>query len=89
VTKITGSRSDDGIYCRFGYKFSKSHSIITLSLFYTLSVTVAHALGFSVFISRLLATDLNTEASTSNHYEVFLPFLIQSPWNLGNQLKLS
>jgi hypothetical protein len=27
---------------------------------------VAHALGFSVFISRLLATDLNIEISTSN-----------------------
>jgi hypothetical protein len=41
--------------------------------------TVAHALGFSVSTSRLLATDLNIETSTSNHYEVFLPFLVQSP----------
>jgi hypothetical protein len=49
--------------------------------------TVAHALGFSVSTSRLLATDLNEETSTSNHYEVFLPFLVQSPWNLGTQLK--
>jgi hypothetical protein len=31
--------------------------------------------------------NLNTETSTSNHYEVFLPFLVQSPWNLGTQLK--
>jgi hypothetical protein len=31
---------------------------------------------------------LNTEPSTSNHYEVFLQFLVQSPWNLGTQLKL-
>jgi hypothetical protein len=45
-------------------------------------VTVAHALGFSVFISRLLATDLNTETGTSNHYEVFLLFRLQSFWNL-------
>jgi hypothetical protein len=37
--------------------------------------TVAHALGFSVSTSRLLATDLNTETITANHYEVFLPFL--------------
>jgi hypothetical protein len=36
--------------------------------------TVAHALGFSVFTTRLLATDLNTETSASNHYEVFLLF---------------
>jgi hypothetical protein len=49
--------------------------------------TVAHALGFSVFTSRPLATDLNTESSASNHYEVFLPFLVQSPWNLGTELK--
>jgi hypothetical protein len=60
-----------------------------LSLIYTFQFTVAHALGFSVFTSRLLATYLNTETSTSNHYEVFLPFLVQSPWNLGTQLKLS
>jgi hypothetical protein len=48
--------------------------------------TVEDALGFSVFISRLLATDLNTETSTSNQYAVFLPSLVQSPWNLGSQL---
>jgi hypothetical protein len=54
---------------------------------HNLQFTVAHALGFSVFISHLLATDLNTETVTSNHYEVYLPFLIQSPWNLGTQLK--
>jgi hypothetical protein len=24
--------------------------------------------------------DLNSETITSNHYEVFLPFLVQSPW---------
>jgi hypothetical protein len=53
-----------------------------------LQFTVAHALGFSVFTIRLLATDLNTETSTSNHYGVLLPFLVQSPWNLGTQLKL-
>jgi hypothetical protein len=34
--------------------------------------TVAHALEFSVSTSRLLATDLNAETITSNHYEVFL-----------------
>jgi hypothetical protein len=49
--------------------------------------TVAHAVGFPVFTSRLLATDLNTETITSNHYEVFLAFLIQSFWNLETQLK--
>jgi hypothetical protein len=43
--------------------------------------TVEHALGFSVCTRRLLATDLNTETSTSDHYEV------QPLWNLGTQLK--
>jgi hypothetical protein len=49
--------------------------------------TVTHALGFSVSTCRLLGTDLNTETSTSNHCEVFLPFIVQSPWNLGIQIK--
>jgi hypothetical protein len=50
---------------------------------HNLQFTVAHALGFSVSTSRLLAT----ETVTSNHYEVFLPFLVQSPWNHETQLK--
>jgi hypothetical protein len=45
---------------------------------HTSQFTVAHALGFSVFTSRLLVTDLNTETSTSKHCEVLLPFLVQS-----------
>jgi hypothetical protein len=54
---------------------------------HTFQSIVAHALGFSVFTSSLLAVDLNTETNNSNHSEVFLPFLVQSPWNLGTQLK--
>jgi hypothetical protein len=46
---------------------------------YTFQFTITHALGFSVFTSRILVTDLNTGNSTSSHYEVFLPFLVQSP----------
>jgi hypothetical protein len=44
--------------------------------------TVAHEVGLSVFTSRLLATDLNTDTSASNHYEVFLLFRLHSLWNL-------
>jgi hypothetical protein len=40
--------------------------------------TDANALGISVSTSRLLATDLNTETSTSDHYEIFLLFRLQS-----------
>jgi hypothetical protein len=44
----------------------KQHSAI--ADLHTLVFTVAHALGFSVFTSRLLATDLNTETVTLNHF---------------------
>jgi hypothetical protein len=47
---------------------------------HTFQFTVTHSPRFSVSTSRILATDLNTETITSNHYEVFLPFLLQSPW---------
>jgi hypothetical protein len=44
----------------------------TITDFHTFQSTVAYALGFSLSTSRRLATDLNTEIITSNHYEVFL-----------------
>jgi hypothetical protein len=47
---------------------------------YTIQFTGTNALGFPVSTSRILETDLNTDTITSNHYEVFLPSLIQSPW---------
>jgi hypothetical protein len=51
---------------------------IALSLIYTIySSPIAHALGFSIITSLILATDLNTETITSNHYEVFLLFRLQ------------
>jgi hypothetical protein len=45
----------------------------------------AHALGFSIYTIRLLATYLDTETSTSDRYEVFLLFLVQSVGNLGTE----
>jgi hypothetical protein len=56
----------------------KPHSAITD--LHTFQFTVAHALGFSVSTSRILETDFNTDTITSNHYEVFSPFLIQTSW---------
>jgi hypothetical protein len=41
-----------------------------IAVLHTFQFTVAHAVGFPVFTSRLLATDLNTETSTSQHCEV-------------------
>jgi hypothetical protein len=51
--KITGSRSDDWIYWHFGY--NQNSCIADL---HNLKFTVAHAVGFSVFASRLLVTEL-------------------------------
>jgi hypothetical protein len=45
-----------------------------------LKFIVAHALGFSVATSRLVAMDLSTVTIISNNCKVFLPFLVQSPW---------
>jgi hypothetical protein len=39
---------------------------------HNLQFTVAHALGFSAFTIRPLATDFNTETSTSYRYEILL-----------------
>jgi hypothetical protein len=57
----------------------KQYSAITD--LHTFQFTTAHALGFSVFTSRHLVADLNTGTITSNHYEIFLSVLLQSPWN--------
>jgi hypothetical protein len=53
---------------------SVNHTQLQYRYFTRFHFTAAHALGFSGFTSRLLATDLNTETSTSNHYDVFLFF---------------
>jgi hypothetical protein len=46
-------------------KYRKYNAIADL---HNLQFTVPHALGFSVSTSLLLATDLNAETITSNHY---------------------
>jgi hypothetical protein len=64
-TSVTGSHL-------ITFKYS---AIVDLHL---LQFIVAHALGFSVSTGRLLAMNLNTETSASNHYAVFLLFRLQS-----------
>jgi hypothetical protein len=84
---MTGSRPDDLIYWHFGYTLSLNYNQYNaVAHLHTFQFTVAGTRGVSVTISRLLATDLNTENSTSDHYEVCLPFLVQSPWNLGTEV---
>jgi hypothetical protein len=53
---------------------SELEAIVALSLFHTLSqFTVTHALGFSVFSSRILATDLyQSHCNFKITYEAFL-----------------
>jgi hypothetical protein len=82
ATKMTGSNSDNWIYWHFGYTLSLNHSQYSdITDLHTLQFTVAHALGVSIFTNGLLATDLNTETSNLNHYEVFLLFRLQLLWN--------
>jgi hypothetical protein len=61
----------------------------TIADLHKLQFTVAHALGFSVFTSRLLGTDLNTETSTSNHYEASCHFLFNHTGTSELNYKLS
>jgi hypothetical protein len=79
VTKIMRSGSDDWLHWHFGLQVL----LITLSynaiaILHSLQTTVAQALKFCDFNSRLLATDFDTETSTSNLYKVFLIFRLQS-----------
>jgi hypothetical protein len=63
-----GVCSDDWIYwCFFTVTLSYNQYSAIAGL-HTLKFTVAHALGFSVSISRILATDFHTGIFISNHY---------------------
>jgi hypothetical protein len=65
------------ILCTISLNYNQYSAIAVL---HTFQFTVAHALEFLVSTSRILATDINTGTITSNHYEIFLSFLLQSPW---------
>jgi hypothetical protein len=77
-----GSRSDDWIYWCFFTITLNYNQYSAIANLHTFQFTVAHALGFSVSTGRLLAMDLNIGTTTSNHYEAFLSFLLQSPWTV-------
>jgi hypothetical protein len=64
-----------GISATTSLNYSQYSAIADLHNF---QFTVALELGFSVFNNRLLAKDLNTETSASNHCEIFLLFRLQS-----------
>jgi hypothetical protein len=67
VTRMAGSSSDDGfistlVTTSLNHIYYRQYRAI--ADLHNLQLTVAQALGFSVFTSRLLATDLNTETIT-------------------------
>jgi hypothetical protein len=72
---ITDSVFYDRIYwrllCTISLNYKQYSDVADLHIF---QFTVVHALGFSVYTSRILATDLNTGTITWNYYEVVLSF---------------
>jgi hypothetical protein len=82
-----GSRTDDWIYwgllCTIHLvTINTTHTYKpygAIADLHTFQFTAAHALGFSVSTSHCLLVDLNTGTTTSNHYEVFLSSLLESP----------
>jgi hypothetical protein len=69
---MIGFISTSVTFLLFALKYS------AISELHNLHFNVAHALGFSISTSRLIATDFNTETIASNHYDVFLLFRLQS-----------
>jgi hypothetical protein len=66
--------------------------IITINLDITAFSTVTQECLGTIMQRGLISENFRIAArrtSISNHYEykVFLPFLVQSPWNLGTQIK--
>jgi hypothetical protein len=69
------------------FLFITYNQYIAIADLHTFQFTVTHALRFSVFTGRLLATYLNAETSASNHSEIFLLFRLQSLCNFGAQIE--
>jgi hypothetical protein len=60
VTCKTGFGLDDWIYCTlYTHTVRDYRQYSAIAILHTLQFTVAHALGFSVFTSRILATDFS------------------------------
>jgi hypothetical protein len=59
VTYKTDFRLDDWIYWHLIHSTRSYRKYSSIADLHTLQLTVTHALGFSVFTSRILATDLS------------------------------
>jgi hypothetical protein len=83
ATKMTGSSSDDWIY----YHLVTHSHLIPLTYnaidnLHHLQHTVAHALGFFIFTSRLLATALNTETTKVSHSKYYTKITSSNPTSI-------
>jgi hypothetical protein len=78
MAKIMGSVLYDWIYWRFLKVTLSYNQYSVIADLDTFQFTVAHAVGFSVITSHILATDNNTGTITSNQYEVLSLFLFES-----------
>jgi hypothetical protein len=59
VSIKSGFGLDDWIYCTLYIHITRDYrQYSAIAALHTLQFTVTHALGFSVFTSRILATDL-------------------------------
>jgi hypothetical protein len=78
VTYKTSFGLDDWIYCTLYIHTTRDYrQYSTIIVVHTFQFTVTHALGFSVFISRILATDLSqTRCHFRSHLESSLHQLI-------------
>jgi hypothetical protein len=87
VTYKTGSGLDDLIYCHLIHTTRDYKQYSVIADLHTLPFTVKHALGFSVFISRILATDLYQShyhfkshmKSSSHSLSSFFPLFCKLP----------
>jgi hypothetical protein len=67
---ITGYRLDDWIYWHLIHTTRDYRQYSAIAILHTLQFTVTHALGFSVFTSHILATDLSLSLQLT--YDVYL-----------------
>jgi hypothetical protein len=91
VTNKPGSGLDDGIYCTlYIYTTRDYRQYSAIAILHTFQFTAAHALRFSAFISRILATDLSqSQCNFKSHLKSSCYSLIPFLSFLLNHLRLS
>jgi hypothetical protein len=72
VTYNAGSGLDVWLYCYLFHTVLDYRQYSAIADLHTSQFTVTHTLGFSVFASRILATDLPVSLSLQTIHEVFL-----------------